>query len=395
MNIAVVGEASCGKSMLIGALLHSLREVPDGFVERLRRESKAVSGEDRAYAYLLDKSMEERRLGHTLEVKACKPLELHGTSVRLADTPGLERGAHGLMSALMQADAVLAVADPTSHSIAKLEDSLMTAALLSVDQCIAAISKMDAVGYSKHAYESTALKIERAADSAGIVLKAIVPVSARELENIAEPGGRMSWYSGPTLAEALAELREPERHLSLPMRLPVQRYYERPNVIAGVIATGVAKVGMEIVLAPSGARGVAESIESWGTRLEEAEAGEDVGVKLRGVARYQVKRGFLAGPADSPPKSARELTARVRVKVPEAIRPKRSLMAYVHQARAQCRILEASHEGEHTLLKLRVEDPRPLPVDEHMPVVSRIALRAQLKESSKTVAGGVCTEVAE
>jgi len=397
VNVAVVGEAGCGKSMLLGSLLHSFSKAPDSFIERLRRESIALSGEDRGYAYLLDKSMEERRLGHTLEVKACEPLEIRGKAVRLVDTPGLERGVHSLMSGLMQADAVLAVADPTSSSTAKLEDCLTTAALISVAQCIAVVSKMDAVGYSKAAYESTALVVEEAAKSAGIDVTAIIPVSARERENIAEPSSKMSWYSGPTLAESLAKLREPERLLSLPMRLPVQRYYERPNVITGVVATGVAKVGMELVLAPSGAKGVAESIESWGARLEEAKAGEDIGVKLKGIARYQVKRGFLAGSADSPPKSAREITARVHAKVPDVLKPRRSLLAYVHQARAQCQILEAASEGEHTMLKLKVEGTRPLPVEEHSlnPVVSRIALRAQLRGGSRTVAGGVCIEVLE
>ena len=54
----------------------------------------------------------------------------------------------------------------------------------------------------------------------------VVPISAREGENLVKRAATMPWYEGPTLIEALDSFRPAPRPVELPLRLPVQDIYK-------------------------------------------------------------------------------------------------------------------------------------------------------------------------
>ncbi|MGE5130898.1 MAG: hypothetical protein ACM3IK_14765 [Sphingomonadaceae bacterium] len=101
----------------------------------------------------------------------------------------------GAAAAAMVIDA----ADP-SHGHAAF-----AAQLVGAPRLVAAVNKMDLVGYTRAPFERARAVLERVAAACGAPTPICVPVSAREDELITAASGRASWYRGPTLAEALLE----------------------------------------------------------------------------------------------------------------------------------------------------------------------------------------------
>jgi bifunctional enzyme CysN/CysC len=120
-------------------------------------------------------------------------------------------------------------------------------------------------------------------------------MSAREGENVTAASGKMPWYGGPTLLDALNAFEVVTRPDDLPLRFPVQDIYhvDEKRIIAGRIESGVIKAGDTLLFSPSNRTGVVRTIEA-GNPSEprtEARAGESVGITLE--EQVQIERGTV------------------------------------------------------------------------------------------------------
>ncbi len=356
LNVAVVGGVWHGKSTLIGRLLHELGRVSDRMVERMRRLASALGHEGSCYAFLVDKGLEERRRGHTLGLKAIRPLKLGRIRLKLIDLPGLLDRAGEAVPGISQADAalvVLSAPELTAEevSLEDLRELLALCAAFGVEQAVVAVNKMDLADYGRSAFEEAMRTFEELLREVGWHPKAVyVPVSALRGDNLAESSDKMAWHDGPTLLEALERLEVPGRPEEGPVRLPVNRYYEAARAAVGVLRSGRLRPGDDVLVLPSGALGQVSSLQSWGRELDLALPGEDVGAGLRGVARYDVKKGsVVCGLRDVPP-VARVLRARARVLRPVELRVGTCLTVCCHEAAVPARV-EAIWSGEGRELK--------------------------------------------
>jgi bifunctional enzyme CysN/CysC len=122
---------------------------------------------------------------------------------------------------------------------------------------------------------------------------AIVPTSAQDGGNIvAAPAA--SWWHGPTLVEALESLpEEPAANADAPLRLPVQDIYRTgtTRVVAGRIAQGTLKPGVELMVLPSGERVHVATLEGWPQAPQSAAAGDNVALTF--AEPVIVERGDL------------------------------------------------------------------------------------------------------
>src|SRR5581483_9308106 len=99
----------------------------------------------------------------------------------------------------------------------------------------------------------------------GVTPSAVIPISARDGDGVAEHTRRIGWYTGPTVVEALDAL-EPARPLeALALRLPVQAIYKFDDrrIVAGRIESGHLATGDEIVIMPAGKIARIKSVEGW------------------------------------------------------------------------------------------------------------------------------------
>ena len=426
INLVFLGDVDHGKSTLVGRLLYDLGKISGATVARLRELASQVRDESYFLAYVVDRQLEERRRGHTIEASSWEPVEAGGKAVKMIDVPGVSDWMNNAISGIAQADAAVVVVDAKdalSRGLASLEslrEHLILALAFGIEQLVVAVNKMDLLDYDKSAFE-------RLCDELAAFLKQLghkdvdsvpfVPISALRGDNVVERSDKMAWYSGPTLYEAIGALKEPTRMIEAPLRLPIYRHFERGNIAVGVVASGVLRVGDAVAIVPAGAGGEVVSVESWGEALDEAYPGEDVGVKIRGVARYHLKKGFVISHPEGAPRPARRLVGRVRVVGPRGLWPGFCPTMYCHQARAPCRVVEvlrkvdpetgrtieegpgslAEGEAGDVLLEPLVPRQKGLVIERHedLPPLGRFVLRASIGtgRGTLTVAAGTCLDV--
>ena len=350
LNLAVVGEAWHGKSTLIGRLLHELGQVSGKLVERMAGLARQLGLEGSCYAFIIDTGLEERRRGHTLDLSAWRPLDLGPFRVKLINMPGLLKYIGNAVPGISQADAalvVLSAPDITKQGeLLGLREHLALCSAFGVEQAVMAVNKMDLVSYKRDAFEKAVEFCENLLDELGYRPKAIfVPISALRGENLTAPSSEMPWHDGPTLLEAIKSLEVPERPNDKPLRLPVHRYYDAARAAAGVIRSGILRPGDDVLVLPVGAVGHVESVQSWGRELELAGPGDDVGVRLAGVARYDLKKGSVICGPEGAPRVAKLVEARVRVLGPLELRAGSCPLLCCHEASVPARVEHLWGEG--------------------------------------------------
>ena len=119
------------------------------------------------------------------------------------------------------------------------------ASLLGVQHIIAAVNKMDLVGFSQEVFERIAAEFREFADQLGIQSLYAVPVSALEGDNVVRRSPRTPWFEGPALLEYLENLRVSDTAAAGPLRLPVQ-YVVRPDPLSAGLPVRLPRAYCEL-----------------------------------------------------------------------------------------------------------------------------------------------------
>jgi len=301
LRVVIVGHVDHGKSTLVGRLFHDTGSLPDGRLDAIR-EMCERRGMPFEWAFLMDAFQSERDQGITIDTAQIW-FRSKARDYVIIDAPGHREFIKNMITGAASAEAALLMID-ASHGIqqqSRLHGFLLN--LLGIRQVAVVVNKMDLVNYSASQYE----EIRRAYSHylAGFGAKAdyVVPISAREGENLVQHSAAMSWYEGPTLLEALETFRPARRPVDLPLRLPIQDVYKFDNrrIVVGRIESGHLAVGDRILFSPSNKSARIKSIEGWGrpSPVLRAQAGESVGITLD--EQIFVERGELASSPDSLP----------------------------------------------------------------------------------------------
>src|SRR6202022_2690428 len=115
------------------------------------------------------------------------------------------------------------------------------------------VNKMDRVHFSAARFTEISNEISAHLIGLGVTPTAVIPISARDGDGVAERTPKIRWYDGPTVVEALDAL-EPARPLEqLALRLPGQAIYKFDDrrIVAGRIESGSLGAGDEIVIMPA------------------------------------------------------------------------------------------------------------------------------------------------
>jgi len=122
----------------------------------------------------------------------------------------------------------------------------------------------------------------------------IIPIAARDGDNIAKKSNKLNWYQGPTVLEALDKLKPPVEMYNLPLRFPVQDIYEidGEKVIVGRIESGKMEKNQNIILLPSQEKTQLKYIKKWQQELEKAGIGHCLGITL--TDNIKINRGQIA-----------------------------------------------------------------------------------------------------
>jgi bifunctional enzyme CysN/CysC len=301
LRVVIVGHVDHGKSTLVGRLFHDTGSLPDGKLDAIKAmcERRGMPFE---WAFLMDAFQSERDQGITIDTSQIWFRSKLRDYV-IIDAPGHREFIKNMITGASSAEAALLMID-ASHGIqqqSRLHGFLLN--LLGIRQVAVVVNKMDLVGYSASHYEEIRRVYTDYLAGFGARADFVIPVSAREGENLVRRAPSMPWYEGPTLIEALDSFRPAPRPVELPLRLPVQDIYkfDERRIIAGRIESGRLAVGDLLLFSPSGKTARINSIEGWSrpTVALQAQASESVGLTLD--EQIFIERGEIASLVENPP----------------------------------------------------------------------------------------------
>jgi elongation factor 1-alpha len=424
LNLVVVGHVDHGKSTTMGHLLYDLGVVDQRTIEQYAKESeKYGTGDTFKYAWVLDRLKDERERGLTIDL-AFQKFETPKYFFTLIDAPGHRDFVKNMITGASEADcAVLVVSAKKGETEVALaaggqaREHTFLLKTLGVDQLIVAINKMDdpTVNWSQDRYEEVKNEVAKLLRAVGYNPDKvpIIPISGWTGDNLIVKSDKMPWYKGPTLFEALDQLQEPPKPIDKPLRMPVQDVFSITGVgtvPVGRVETGRIRVGQKVVVMPSGISAEVKSIEQHHTPMQEAVAGDNIGINLRGVAKRDIRRGDVIGDPDNPPTVAKEFLARIIVVYhPTAIAAGYTPVMHAHTAQVAATLVELKAKidprsgqvieenprtirtGDAALVRIRPTRPLAIETFKEFPELGRFALR----DMGTTIAAGVVTEITE
>ena len=117
----------------------------------------------------------------------------------IADTPGHEQYTRNMATGASTADVAIILIDAKAFAKAggllpQSRRHTYIASLLGIPHVVAAVNKMDLVGYSEASFAAIRRAFRALCEQLGIRDVAMIPVSALEGDNVVAPSAKMAWY---------------------------------------------------------------------------------------------------------------------------------------------------------------------------------------------------------
>jgi elongation factor 1-alpha len=414
INIVFVGHVDHGKSTTIGRLMFDSGKVSPEELEKLKAEAQRHGKAGFEFAFVMDRFKEERERGVTIDL-AYQKLITNKFEVTIIDAPGHKDFVKNMITGASQADAAFLTLSAKDGVQPQTKEHVWLLRTMGVSQLAVNINKMDAVDYKEETFNKVKADVSILLKQAGYKPEGLtfLAISGLMGDNVAKKSTKMPWYKGPTVLEQLDLFKEPEKPTNLPLRMPLQDVYEITGigtVPVGKIETGTMKVGQKVIALPGrsgkGIEGEVRSIEMHHEQLPTAEAGDNVGVNIRGLGKKDIARGDVICDAAKPATIAEEFVAQVAViSHPTVIAKGYTPVFHVHTAQVPCQFIELIEKTDPAgvvtkspdflrngdVAKVRIKPIGNLVLETQAanPHMSRFAIR----DAGSTVAAGVCIEL--
>jgi elongation factor 1-alpha len=414
INVVFVGHVDHGKSTTIGRLMFDTGKVPPEELEKLKAEAQRHGKAGFEFAFVMDKFKEERERGVTIDLSYQK-LVTNKYEVTIIDAPGHKDFVKNMITGASQADCAFLTVSAKDSVQPQTQEHIWLLRTMGVAQVAVILNKMDAIDYKEDIFNKVKTEVSAKLKEAGYKPDSMtfLAVSGLKGDNVAKKSTNMPWYKGPTVLEQFDLFKEPEKPIGLPLRMPLQDVYEITGigtVPVGKIETGIMKVGQKVIALPGrsgkGVEGEIRSIEMHHEQLTMAEAGDNVGVNIRGLGKKDIARGDVICDAAKPATIAEEFVAQVAViSHPTVIAKGYTPVFHVHTAQVPCQFIELIEKTDPAgvvtknpdflkngdVAKVRIKPIGNLVLETQAanPHMSRFAIR----DAGATVAAGVCIEL--
>jgi sulfate adenylyltransferase large subunit len=321
LRFTTAGSVDDGKSTLIGRLLHDTKSVYEDQLAAVKNSRvNRASGGHVDFSLLTDGLKAEREQGITIDV-AYRYFSTARRKFIIADTPGHEQYTRNMATGASTADVAIILIDANAFAkagglLSQSRRHTYIAALLGIPHIVAAVNKMDLVGYSQEKFDAIRHDFLALCDRLGLADVQVVPVSALEGDNVVTPSASMRWYEGPTLLEYLETVPITAPETSGPMRLPVQLVLRPDRTFrgfAGQVARGTVTAGERVMALPSRRETSVQRIVTWDGDLPSATYPQSVTVEL--ADEIDLSRGEMLISATADPDTVPEISNRFRAMV--------------------------------------------------------------------------------
>jgi bifunctional enzyme CysN/CysC len=302
LRFLTCGSVDDGKSTFIGRLLYDCNLIPDDQLAAVEKDSQrfgTTGGVD--LALLVDGLQAEREQGITIDV-AYRYFATPRRTFIVADTPGHEQYTRNMASGASTSDLAVLLADARKGILPQTRRHSHIVFQLGIGHVVLAVNKMDLVDFSEERFSSIAAEYLEFAKNLGLANVTVIPVVARDGDNVTSSSRRMPWYRGQTLLSFLENVDVGSSSKESPLRFPIQ-WVNRPNGdfrgFSGAVVSGSLRRGDEILALPSGRLTKVDKIVTHDGDLDEARAGHAVTAVL--ADEIDLSRGdMLVAPSDRP-----------------------------------------------------------------------------------------------
>ena len=314
LRFSTAGSVDDGKSTLIGRLLYDSRNVYEDQVRAVTGKQLGASGEGRAtidFALLTDGLRAEREQGITIDV-AYRYFATQRRKFIIADTPGHEQYTRNMATGASTADLAIILIDARKGILTQSRRHAYIASLLGIRHLVAAVNKMDLVGFDEEVYRNIERDFAALVAQYGNASLTTIPVSALDGDNVVERSTRTPWYHGPSLLEHLEQVPVWTDVAAQPFRMTVQRVirpHQHYRGFAGQIASGTLRPGDTVVALPSGRTSRVAAITTFDGDLPEATAPLSIAFTLED--ELDISRGDIIATPEAQPQQATALEASV------------------------------------------------------------------------------------
>jgi elongation factor Tu len=383
VNIGTIGHVDHGKTTLTAAITTVL--------------AKKGLSEVRSFDSI-DNAPEEKERGITINT-AHVEYETANRHYAHVDCPGHADYVKNMVTGAAQMDGAIIVVAATDGPMPQTREHILLARQVNVPKLVVFMNKVDIVDDPE--------------------MLELVEMEMRELLSFYDfdgdntpviQGSALGGLNGvPEWEEKIVELMDavdtwiplPPRDVDKPFLMPVEDVFSitgRGTVATGRIETGIIKTGEEVQIIGLGAEGkksVVTGVEMFRKILDEGQAGDNVGLLLRGIDKDEVKRGMvITHPNKVKPYTSFKASVYV-LKKEEGGRH----TPFHNKYRPQFYIRTLDVTGEITLPEgtemVMPGDNLEIKVDLIYPVACSEGLRFAIREGGRTVGSGQITEIIE
>ena len=381
VNIGTIGHVDHGKTTLTAAITTVL--------------AKRGLSELRSFDSI-DNAPEEKERGITINTSHVE-YETANRHYAHVDCPGHADYVKNMVTGAAQMDGAIIVVAATDGPMPQTREHVLLARQVNVPRLVIFMNKCDMVD-DEEMLELVEMDMREL-------------LSSYEFDGDNTPVIRGSALGGlngePVWEEKIMELMDavdtwiplPPRDIDKPFLMPVEDVFSitgRGTVATGRIETGVIHTGDEVQIIGLGAEGlksVVTGVEMFRKILDEGQAGDNVGLLLRGIDKNEIKRGMvIAKPGQVKPHSRFKASVYV-LKKEEGGRH----TPFHNKYRPQFYIRTLDVTGEITLPEgvemVMPGDNVEITVELIYPVACNVGLRFAIREGGRTVGSGQITEI--
>ena len=302
VNIGTIGHVDHGKTTLTAAITRTLHE-------------KYQLGEAVAFDNI-DKAPEERERGITISTSHVE-YETPNRHYAHVDCPGHADYVKNMITGAAQMDGAILVVSAADGPMPQTREHILLSRQVGVPYIVVFLNKCDMVD-DEELLELVEMEVRDLLNEYEFPGDDTPIVRGSALKALEDPNSK--W--GDAIVELFEQIDsyipEPERETDKPLLMPIEDIFSisgRGTVSTGRVERGVLHVSEEVEivgLADEPRKVVVTGIEMFRKLLDEAQAGDNIGVLLRGVARDEIERGqVLAKPGTIHPHT--KFTANVYV----------------------------------------------------------------------------------
>src|SRR5881628_1125275 len=382
VNVGTIGHIDHGKTTLTAAIT----------------KVQAAKGFGQFVAFdQIDKAPEEKARGITIAT-AHVEYETDKRHYAHVDCPGHADYIKNMITGAAQMDGAILVVAATDGPMPQTREHILLARQVGVPAIVVYMNKVDAVE-DKELLDLVELEVRELLSKYEFPGDEIPIVQGSALKALEGDAGELGKGSIEKLMQAIdTAIPEPKREVEKPFLMPVEDVFSisgRGTVATGRIERGKVKVNEEVEMVGFGTdkKVVVTGVEMFRKLLDEGQAGDNVGLLLRGVEKHEVERGMvLAKPKSITPHTQFESEVYVLTKE-EGGRHTPFFKGYRPQFYLRTTDVTGTVELPAGVEMVMPGDNTKMTIELITPIAMEEQLRFAIREGGRTVGAGVATKI--